>query len=341
MKAVSYLCLIVLGLCSTEKEFLDTAKSLLSQGKYSEAIDQYSKALLLNENHITYFRRASTYQILAKDDKAIEDYSKVLALKENSQARLNRGQLLLKQGSFEGAIKDLQSQQELLATATEAKQALDNLQPCNFDQLDLILRASPKFEKILEQRAFCYSSNNDHLMAVNDFSKLIKLRPNDLQLTLTLSELYAKMGEFDNQIQVLKGCLKKDPDQSLCISGFKKTKKFQKKLVSLEKLKEKRKWSKILEELIEGEMIKDIEALGADPVRKQIYLYAAECYKIMKKYNEAISFASKVLELDPDLNEPRIIRGEAYLEIDEFEKAKNDFKAAHDQDRQNQRVIFV
>jgi tetratricopeptide (TPR) repeat protein len=57
-----------------------------------------------------------------------------------------------------------------------------------------------------------------------------------------------------------------------------------------------------------------------------------------KKFQEGVNYCTKVLDIDDGLVEPRIIRGECYLALDEYEKAQNDFKTAHDADSQNQRV---
>ena len=58
----------------------------------------------------------------------------------------------------------------------------------------------------------------------------------------------------------------------------------------------------------------------------------------MKRFEKALKMCSAVLQLDENNGEAFANRGDAYLSMDEFEKAKHDFKSAHDTDSQNQRV---
>ena len=61
----------------------------------------------------------------------------------------------------------------------------------------------------------------------------------------------------------------------------------------------------------------------------------------MKRFEKALKMCSNVLEIDERNGEAFANRGDAYLTMDEFEKAKHDFKSAHDIDSQNQRVLSL
>ena len=58
----------------------------------------------------------------------------------------------------------------------------------------------------------------------------------------------------------------------------------------------------------------------------------------MKRYEKALKYCT--LALKENENQGLILanRADCFLSMDEFEKAKNDFKKAHDMDNQNQRV---
>ena len=60
----------------------------------------------------------------------------------------------------------------------------------------------------------------------------------------------------------------------------------------------------------------------------------------MKRYEKALKLCSAVLKSEENNGEALANRADAYLSMDEFEKAKHDFKKAHDTDNQNQRVRF-
>ena len=58
----------------------------------------------------------------------------------------------------------------------------------------------------------------------------------------------------------------------------------------------------------------------------------------MKQYEKALKFCNLALKFDENQAEILANRADCFLSMDEFEKAKNDFKKAHDMDTQNQRV---
>jgi tetratricopeptide (TPR) repeat protein len=58
----------------------------------------------------------------------------------------------------------------------------------------------------------------------------------------------------------------------------------------------------------------------------------------MKRFEKALKLCSQVLQIQENNGEALANRADAYLSMDEFEKAKHDFKKAHDNDNQNQRV---
>lgn len=58
-------------------------------------------------NYLTYYKRGTIYLALGKAKFAISDLDKVLQLKPDfTTARLQRGNILLKQGEFESAEAD-------------------------------------------------------------------------------------------------------------------------------------------------------------------------------------------------------------------------------------------
>jgi len=62
------------------------ADQRVKQGKYAEAVKEYSRAIDTNPDYRSYFGRASAYRQLQQYDKAAADYSKAIALKPDSAA---------------------------------------------------------------------------------------------------------------------------------------------------------------------------------------------------------------------------------------------------------------
>jgi serine/threonine protein kinase/Flp pilus assembly protein TadD len=62
------------------------ADQRVKQGKYGDAVKDYTQAIDTNPDYRSYFGRASAYRQLQQYDKAIADYSKAIGLKPDSAA---------------------------------------------------------------------------------------------------------------------------------------------------------------------------------------------------------------------------------------------------------------
>jgi DnaJ family protein C protein 3 len=227
----------------------------------------------------------------------------------------------------------------------QAKDALGRIlkdSGCDFEALNSLIQLCPKYVDMLEKRSQCHIRNNESEMAIGDLARALKLSPNSNHISLQLSNLYSSIGELDSANAAVKECLKHDPEHKACKKQFRKVRSLQKQLTSLENLKTKKKWSSLLSVLFSEEKFADeVEQLGARPLLKVIYFYACEGYHSTKNYEEAIKYCSRVLDIQEELLEARILRAESYLARDEFERAKNDFQQAYESDRQNQRVLSI
>jgi len=100
---------------------LDSANTLLSQGKYNDAIALYDTVLRSprssdvsdfiekdKKNYLSYYKRALSYLGLHRYNAAISDLNSVLAIQPDfSAALVQRGKILAWQGDFTNALKDL------------------------------------------------------------------------------------------------------------------------------------------------------------------------------------------------------------------------------------------
>ncbi len=178
-------------------------------------------------------------------------------------------------------------------------------------------------------------------MAIGDLARAMKIQPHENKFALQLAGLYFSIGEMESGLNAVKECLRQDPEHKECKKMFRRIKAVKKQLTALENLKQKKKWNAILSILfIEEKFIEEIQDIGAAVLKKEVYMLACESYHWTKKHDNAITYCSKVLDINFDFMEARILRGESYLAKDEFEAAKNDFRTVHEADRQNQRVLF-
>lgn len=62
------------------------------------------------DNYLTYYKRATAYLSLGRNNAAAEDFSTILHLKPDfDKALLQRARIYIKEGHFEMAIADLKS----------------------------------------------------------------------------------------------------------------------------------------------------------------------------------------------------------------------------------------
>ncbi len=88
--------------------YAERGHAYLSQKKYKQAIDDYTKAIKINDKDPDYFlNRGLAYDKLHQYQEAYNDYTKALTLKEDyALAWLNRGNVLLKLKKEALAIED-------------------------------------------------------------------------------------------------------------------------------------------------------------------------------------------------------------------------------------------
>ncbi|KAJ3371628.1 hypothetical protein HDU91_005083 [Kappamyces sp. JEL0680] len=351
-----------------ENPALDQALQLMKLGKVQEALGFYDKAIETDpSNHVTFYRRATAYLTLGRNEQAIRDFDSVLALKaDNHPARLKRAQLLLYQGKIPECLEDIkvyldshaqdEKALELLERAQEGLAALSALNrakkdDCPMEELSTLIRISPKNPQLLERfddgrtnrrRAECHLKLGEKDLAVFDFSRLIKLAPTRNDISIRLAELYLEMGELDSGVSAIKECLHNDPDERSCKKVFRRIKNLQKGLRKAEGLGEKGKWRDLTGFLVGDSdsdgFLKEVEELDSKELKTKVYGLLCSSYHGMKKHKETIDYCSRVIDVQDNGN-VRANRADAYLAQDDFEKAKVDFKAAHDTDSQNSRYV--
>lgn len=119
---------------------------------------------------------------------------------------------------------------------------------------------------------------------------------------------------------------------------FKELKFYQKGIAKLHGMIEQSKWTKAIDSLMTDGFLAKVEKFSTSSLLVKVLGFACEGFSGLKKHSETITYCSRVIDIE-STTQARIARGEAYLARDDFENAKRDFKAAHDNDNQNQRVL--
>ena len=124
-KKISILILLVIFIAmgnafaqETEKGIFDKGIKYIGEGKYDEAIYEFTKAIKINPNDTNiYINRGSAYGYKGNYDQAILDYTKAIELNINdAQAYCGRGLAYGHKGEYNEAITDFTKAIELALT---------------------------------------------------------------------------------------------------------------------------------------------------------------------------------------------------------------------------------
>lgn len=87
---------------------MEMGKKLLAAGQLADALSHFHAAVDGDpKNYMAYYRRATVFLAMGKSKSALPDLSRVIELKPDfTSARLQRGNLLLKQGRLDEAESD-------------------------------------------------------------------------------------------------------------------------------------------------------------------------------------------------------------------------------------------
>ena len=150
------------------------ANVLINQGKYRDALSDYTKAIELNRNFgEAYNNRGSVFVNLKKYDSAVADYTKAIEINANyGDAYANRANMFMTMKKYDLAYKDYSKVIELTP---------HNIEP--YINRANLLRAENKTEE-----------------ALNDYNKALDLKPNFPNVYLERGILFSNIGQKDKAI---------------------------------------------------------------------------------------------------------------------------------------------
>ncbi|XP_048350956.1 dnaJ homolog subfamily C member 3 isoform X2 [Sphaerodactylus townsendi] len=346
------------GINAEVEKQLEMGKKLLAAGQLADALSHFHAALEGDpDNYFAYYRRATVYLAMGKSKAAIRDLSKVVELKQDfTMARLQRGQLLLKQGKFDEAGEDfrrvLQSNPSDKEETDARSQLLksDEMQRlCSQAQseyrqgnyyaaigfLDEILDVSVWAADLRELRAECYIQNGEPGKAINDLKAASKLKSDNTEAFYKLSTIYYQLGDHELSLSEVRECLKLDQDHKECFSHYKQVKKLNKQILTAEELIQEGRYQDAID--------KYETVMKTEPKVSAYTLHAKEriCHCLSKNQEsiEAIRLCTEVLQLERDNVDALKARAEAYLLEEQYEEAIKDYEAAKEQNDNDQEIL--
>ncbi|CAI9725631.1 dnaJ homolog subfamily C member 3-like [Octopus vulgaris] len=336
------------------EEHLEMGKTLLAQGKLTDALSHYHAAVEGDpSNYLTYYKRATVFLALGKSRSAQPDLDRVLELKPNfNAARMQRGNVLLKQGQLDEAKDDYTTVLKFDPNHSQAQKQLDLIDPLKaeiseakaryksgdhqaaIDHLTKAIEVCPWSPELKEIRSECYIALGDLLKAIHDIRPTTKLRNDNTAAFLKLSLLHYQLGEADDSLSQIRECLKLDPDHKDCFQHYKKVKK----LVKLINAAQEQANSQSYEECIQ----KANQILEMENKNQQFILkgksFLCHCNSKAGFEKEAIKKCSEVLTIDSNNVDAYCDRAEAYIKATQYNDAVNDYQQAQNIDSESHRV---
>uniref|UniRef100_A0A669CTS6 DnaJ (Hsp40) homolog, subfamily C, member 3b n=1 Tax=Oreochromis niloticus TaxID=8128 RepID=A0A669CTS6_ORENI len=294
-------------------------RKLLAAGQLAEALSHYHSAVEGDsKNYLTFYKRAAVFLAMGKSKSALPDLTKAIQLKPDFlAARLQRGNILLKQGSTQEAREDFEAVVGFISILVIKGITMIS---------ELII--SPWDPESRELRAECYIRMGDPQKAIQDLTPTTRLRNDNRAAFLKLSKLHYSLGNHHESLNNIRECLKLDQDDKECFSHYKQVKKLSKQLDSAEEL---------IQEGRHQEAIEKYESVMQTEPNVPYYTNLAKericfCLVKIKSATEAIDVCSEAHQRDPRNANVLRDRAEAYILNQDYEKAVEDYQEAREFD---------
>ncbi|XP_029113123.1 dnaJ homolog subfamily C member 3b isoform X1 [Scleropages formosus] len=362
LSSVSLLCVLldlqvdgVLGATHVEIEHhLEMGRKLLAAGQLAEALSHYHSAVEGDsKNYLTYYKRAAVFLAMGKSKSALPDLSRAIQLKPDFlAARLQRGNILLKQGNTHEAKEDFDAvlrgsgehgeAHEQLLKADELEMLQEEVRSTHLQGdymgavsvLDRVIEISPWDPEARELRADCYIRLGEPRRAIQDLIPTTRLRNDNRAAFLQLSRLYYGLGDHQEALSQVRECLKLDQDDKECLSHYKQVKKLSKMLDSAEELVSEHRYQEAMEKY---ELVTRTEPhvpFYTDKAKERI----CHCLVKNQRAHEAVDVCSEAHQRDPRNVNVLRDRAEAFIQNQDYEKAVEDYQEAKELDGENQEI---
>lgn len=293
----------------------------IQQKRFKEAVVDLDKALDVDPKYIQgYLQRGSMFRQICRYGDGEKDYEKVLELKAaHSTAEKELSQLHQAKSSLDLAMSSFES-----GDVAKAQDYLDKV----------VLTLSPDCSKARLLKSRVLLNSKDYSGAIAESGRVLKNDENDLDALLLRGKGYYYLSDHDVAVRHYQKGLRLDPEHSELKKEYFKLKNLLKKSKNADDLAEKSKFRMAVEEYK--------AALEMDPEHTlfNANLYLGLCKVLVKlgRGKDAMSSCSSALDINGELLEALIKRGEAKILLEEWEGAVEDLKFVVSKDHQNREV---
>ncbi|MCO5593452.1 hypothetical protein L7F22_047466 [Adiantum nelumboides] len=290
----------------------------IQQKRFKEALLDLEKGLDADPKYLQgYLQRASLFRQICRYGDCEKDYQRVLELKPgHSAAEKELSQLQQAKSSLDLAVSFLESDD-----AAKAQEYLDKV----------VLVLSPDCFKARLLKARVLLKTKDYSGAIAEAGRVLKSDENDLEALLLRGKGYYYLGDHDVAIRHYQKGLRLDPEHTELKKEYFKLKNLLKKSKNAEDLAEKGKFRMAVEEF------RAVLAIDPDHLAFNVNLHLSLCKVLVKlgRAKDAVSSCSSALEINEELVEALMKRGEAKILLEEWESAVEDLKIVINKDNQN------
>ena len=191
------------------KEYIHRGGEALQRGQYSDAIEDFTKAIEINPEYTeVYAIRGLIYSGQGEYDHAIEDFTKAIEINsEYADAYCARARNYLSQGEWNHAIEDSTKAIEINPEYTDAYDIRARVY-FSQDEYDRAIEDStkaieinPEYAEAYDIRAHAYFGQGEHNHAIEDFTKAIEINPEYVDAYYARGSTYGSQGECDRAIE--------------------------------------------------------------------------------------------------------------------------------------------
>lgn len=289
--------------------------------RYSEALDDLNAAIeadpTLSE---AYWHRASIRRQLCRYEESEKDYTKFLEMKPgNSAAEKELSQLLQALSALETAQKLFDS-----GDITKSLHYIDKI----------VLVFSPACTKAKLLKVNLLLAAKDYSGAISETGYLLKEDENNLEALLLRGRAYYYLADHDVASRHYQKGLRSDPEHSELKKAYFGLKNLLKKTKSAEDNASKGKLRLAVEDY------KAALALDPNHLAHNIHLHLGLCKVLVQlgRGKEAVASCTEVLDIDGELVEALVQRGEAKLLVEDWEGAVADLKSAAEKSPQDMSI---
>ena len=333
------------------KEYLRRGAEALQRGQYSEAIEDFTKAIELEPDADTYYIRGRAYGRQREYDRAIQDFTKTTELNpEFADAYYARGNAYGRQGEHDRAIQESTKAIELNPEFANAYYIRGNAYGRQGEHDRAIqdftkaIELNPEFADAYYIRGLAYGRQGEHDRAIQDFTKTIELNPKFADAYYIRGLAYGRQGEHDRAIQDFTKAIELNPefadayyDRGLAYGRQgehdRATQDFT-KAIELNPEFANAHYARGLAYSRQGEHDRATQdftkAIELNPEFANAHYARGLAYGRQGEHDRATQDFTKTIELNPDDAKTYYARGLARLHLQRWQEAQSDLTAAKD-----------